>query len=142
MTWLPPDIEDRFPKSEQTLHHNDGLWNGIAPDQFLEQTWMKSGKGPGGVIGTTQSPQTVLTKSYSQNAVLTWVSYLHKLIEEDSGPKLKHKEESAGRIKSDEDDKEMLLDKLGEIAAQVQLFKKIDKTKLMNIQNFIRGFEK
>ena len=45
-------------------------------------------------------------------------------------------------VKSDEDDKEMLLDKLEEIAAQVQLFKKIDKTKLMNIQNFIRGFGK
>ena len=69
---------------------------------------MKSGKGPGGVIGTIQSPQTVLTRSYSKNAVLIWVSYLHKLIEEDSGPKLKHKEESAGRIRSDEDDRQSL----------------------------------
>ena len=45
-------------------------------------------------------------------------------------------------VNSDEDDKEMLLAKLGEIAAQVQLFTKIDKTKLMNIQNFVRGFGK
>ena len=32
----------------------EGLWNGIPSDQFIETTWMKRGKGPGGIIGDTK----------------------------------------------------------------------------------------
>ena len=45
-------------------------------------------------------------------------------------------------VKSEEDDWEMMRAKLGEIAQQVETSKKFDKTKLMNLQNFILGFGK
>jgi len=32
----------------------EGLWNGIPSDQFIETTWMKRGKGLGGIIGDTK----------------------------------------------------------------------------------------
>ena len=47
-----------------------------------------------------------------------------------------------GEVKSEEDDWEMLRSKLGEIAEQVEKSKKFDKTKLLNLQNFILGFGK
>merc|ERR1719154_666805 len=45
-------------------------------------------------------------------------------------------------VKSEEDDWEMLRVKIGEIAEQVEMSQKFDKTKLMNLQNFILGFGK
>ena len=67
---------------------------------------MKRGKGPSGVIGNTQNPQTVATWSYSQHAVVTLMGDLQMMTDEDSMPKLKHKEETSGRINSDTQDRE------------------------------------
>jgi len=55
---------------------------------------MKRGKGPSGVIGNTQNPQTVATWSYSQHAVVTLMGDLNMMTDEDSLPKLKHKEDN------------------------------------------------
>jgi hypothetical protein len=66
---------------------------------------MKRGKGPSGIIGNTQSPQTVATWSYSQHAVVTLIGDLEMMTEEDPTPKQKHKEEASGRIKSDAQDR-------------------------------------
>ena len=79
----------------------EGLWNGIPSDQFIETTWMKLGKGPSGIIGDTQNPQTVATWSYSQHAVITLTGDLQIMTEEDSTTKLVHK----GRIKTDVQDR-------------------------------------
>ena len=106
LTWLPSEVEQQFLRGEQILHHIEGLWNGIPSDQFIETTWMKRGKGPSGVIGNTQNPQTVATWSYSQHAVVTLMGDLQLMTKDDSMPKLKHKEETSGRINSDAQDRE------------------------------------
>lgn len=108
LTWLPPEVEQQFLRGEQVLHHVDGLWNGIPSDQFIETTWMKRGKGPSGIIGVTQNPQTVATWSYSQHAVITLTGDLQTMTEEDRTPKLVHKEESNGRIKTDAQDRQSI----------------------------------
>ena len=99
LTWLPSEVEQQFLRGEQILHHMEGLWNGIPSDQFIVTTWMK--RGPSGVIGNTQNPQTVATWSYSQHAVVTLMGDRQLMTEDDSMPKLKHKEETSGRINSD-----------------------------------------
>ena len=114
LTWLPSEVEQQFLRGEQILHHMEGLWNGIPLDQFIETTWMKRGKGPSGVIGNTQNPQTVATWSYSQHAVVTLMGDLNMMTDEDSLPKLKHKEETTGRINSDTQDRESLHHTLSE----------------------------
>ena len=108
LTCLPSKVEQQFLRGEQILHHMEGLWNGIPSDQFIETTWMKRGKGPSGIIGDTQNPQTVATWSYSQHAVITLTGDLQMMTEEDSTPKLVHKEESNGRIKTDAQDRQSL----------------------------------
>jgi len=82
LTWLPSEVEQQFLRGEQILHHMEGLWNGIPSDQFIETTWMKRGKGPSGIIGDTQNPQTVATWSYSQQAVITLTGDLQMMTEE------------------------------------------------------------
>ena len=84
------------------------LWNGIPSDQFIKTTWMKRGKGPSGIIGDTQNPQTVAMWSYSQHAVIMLTGDLQMMTEEDITPKLVHKEESNGRIKTDAQDRQSL----------------------------------
>lgn len=108
LTWLPPEVEQQFLRGEQILHHVEGLWNGIPSDQFIKTMWMKRGKGPSGIIGVTQNPQTMATWSYSQHAVITLTADLQMMTEEDSTPKLVHKEESKGRIKTDAQDRQSL----------------------------------
>lgn len=61
MAWLAPELEEKFIKGEQTMHHIDGVWNGMLTDQFIETTWMKKGHGPEGVTGDTQIIQTMTT---------------------------------------------------------------------------------
>ena len=74
---------------------------------------MKRGKGPSGIIGDTQNPQTVATWSYSQHAVITLTGDLQLMTEEeDITPKLVHKEEFNGRIETDAQDRQSLRDTL------------------------------
>ena len=41
MTWLGPEILDRFCREEQSLHHNAGIYNGQWSDMFIETNWMR-----------------------------------------------------------------------------------------------------
>ena len=65
-------------------------------------------QGPSGIIGDTQNPQTVATWSYRQHAVITLTGDLRMMTEEDSTPKVVHKEESNGRIKTNAQDRQSL----------------------------------
>lgn len=72
MTWLSPDMLASFCRGEQSLHHNAGLlYNGMWSDMFIETTWMRKGHGPGGVIGTTESHQTMATWVHSMDSTMT-----------------------------------------------------------------------
>ena len=59
MTWLGPEILDRFCQGQQSLHHTAGIYNGQWSDMFIETNWMRKGHGPGGIIGMTESQRTL-----------------------------------------------------------------------------------
>ena len=51
MEKLPNKVFNLFLNGEHVARHNEGLWNGIWVDMLIESTFMKYGKGPGGLIG-------------------------------------------------------------------------------------------
>ena len=106
MTRIQPDILAKFCRGEQSLHHTAGLWNGEWSDMFIETTWMRKGHGPGGIIGNTETPQTMATWVYSMDAVMTLTGDLKRMgNHDDDKMKEKHKEEFPSRIKHDGDDR-------------------------------------
>ena len=83
MTWLEPEIMDRFCQGQQSLHHNSGIYNGQWSDMFIETNWMRKGHGPGGISGMTESPQMMATWVYSMDAIMTLTGDLRKMSGDD-----------------------------------------------------------
>ena len=108
MTWLDPEILDKFCEGQQSLHHNAGLYNGQWSDMFIETNWMRKGHGPGGVISMTENPQTMATWVYSMNATMTLMGDLKKMTGDEETLQTTHKEESPSRIRRDGDDRRSL----------------------------------
>ena len=69
---------------------------------------MKKGKGPSGVIGHTQQPQTIATWVHSLNAVTTPTNDLRNMSNEEENVKTIHKEESKSRVNADSKDRTSL----------------------------------
>jgi len=46
---------------------------------FIEINWMRKGHGPGGIIGTTEKPQTMATWVLSMDATMTMTGVLKKM---------------------------------------------------------------
>ena len=59
MERLPEHVLKRFLNWEHVMRHNLGVWNGIWSDMFIETTFMRWGKGPGGLVRVTLKPSTV-----------------------------------------------------------------------------------
>ena len=57
MERLPPEVLKSFLNGKHVMRH--GYCNSIWSDMFIETTFMKYGKGPGGLIGVTLNPTTV-----------------------------------------------------------------------------------
>ena len=102
MEKFPREVLERFLKGEHVMRHQKGFWNAIWSDMFIETTFMRYGKGPGGLIGVT----------LDQTSVKKWANRLHistQILNDleaicDKGhqkEKIFHKEEMKGRIKSD-----------------------------------------
>ena len=60
---------------------------------FIETNWMRKGHGPTGIIGNTETPQTMATWVFSMNATMTLTDDLKQMSEGDKIIKLIHKEE-------------------------------------------------
>ena len=56
---LPCEVLEKFMKGEHVIRHQEGYWNGIWSDMFIETTFMRYGKGPGGIVGVTLQPKVV-----------------------------------------------------------------------------------
>ena len=86
----------------------DGHWNGIWTDMMIESTYMRHGKGPGGIIGTTTKPRLVQIWSNS----LPSCNDLLRDLDESRGryPTMKiiHKEEAEARMIVDIKDRNAL----------------------------------
>ena len=113
MRRLPSSIEKKCLRGEHTTRHRRELWNGICSDMLIETTFMKYGKGPGGLIGITLQQGSVKKWAYSLH-VLTQI--LHDLDEMRNARSTKevtvHKEEKPGRIKADAIKRENLRKKI------------------------------
>jgi hypothetical protein len=108
MTRLDRDVLDRFCRGEQSLHHTAGVYNGQWSDMFIETNWMRKGHGPGGIIGDTESPQTMATWVYSMDATMTLTGDLMKMSGKEDSLQMTHKEESVSRIQKDYLDRQSL----------------------------------
>ena len=85
-------------------------------DMFIETTFMRYGKGPGGLIGITLKPEVVKKWAYSLQICTKILHNLQKMRKKESSKeKLVHKKESAGRIKSDNEDRSKIKKKLKEM---------------------------
>ena len=110
---LPSEIEERFLRGEHTTRHQRGLWNGIWSDMHIETTFMKYGKGPGGLIGVTLQQRSVKKWAYSLHVTTQILKDLAEMRERKSVREITvHKEEQPGRIKSDATDREKLRAKI------------------------------
>ena len=108
MSWISPELERRFFQGEQTLHHQTGVYNGVASDQFIESTWMRKGKSQTGIIGNSQQPQTMATWVHSMNAATTLVNDLRNMSRDAHDVQMSHKEEAKSRIERDSRDRTSL----------------------------------
>ena len=102
---MPPVLFEWFLEREHVMNHNEGLWNGIWSDMMIETTYMKFGKGPSGIIGQTTKPRTLQIWAKSQHACSEVLQSLDQIREKDRKTITAHKEENAGRIKTDQADK-------------------------------------
>ena len=59
MRKLPREILDRFMKGEPVVRHQREFWNTVWSDMFIEQTFMRYGKRPGGLFGITLNENSV-----------------------------------------------------------------------------------
>ena len=109
---LPDEVGNHFLNGEHTFHHNDGWFNGIWTDMAIESTYMRYGHGHSGIIGVTLNEEAVRTWAYSMHACSRVVSSLEEMRNCQSQPSSHHKEEGAGRIKSDAEDRQALRNQL------------------------------
>lgn len=105
MEKLPLDILEHFMKGGHVMRHQDGIWNGIWVDMLIETTFMRYGKGPGGLIGVTLNPETVKKWSLSLHTCNNILKDLDTMRNQEDVLKTHHKEELKSRIAADEVDR-------------------------------------
>ena len=57
---LPGIVLEQFLKGEHIVCHQDGHWDGIWTDMMIESTYIRHGKGPGSIIGTSKGPGGII----------------------------------------------------------------------------------
>ncbi len=83
MRKLPHSILDKFLHGEHTTRHHSGVWNGIWSDMFIETSFMRYGKGPGGLIGLTLNEQSVKKWAYGLHICTEIIRDLAKMRSND-----------------------------------------------------------
>ena len=51
------------------MHHQDGLWNGVWSDLFIEKTYIRYGHGLSGIIGSTLNESILAIWAFSQSTL-------------------------------------------------------------------------
>ena len=93
------------------MRHQDGYWNGIWSDMLIETTFMKYGKGPGGMIGITLKPKTMKIWALSLHSCSNILNDLENMRSMTEGREI-HKEETTARLQSDESDRSKIREAL------------------------------
>ena len=98
MESLPPEsVKQKFINKEFTTRLTEGLKNNIFNDQMIECSYMKTGKGPGGLKGKSDSPEVVKRWAFSIH-ICGSVDQMMKEYLDTKTSKMKHKEEMPYRI--------------------------------------------
>ena len=97
MKKLPKEILEKFLKGEHVMRHQDGYRNGIWSDMLIETTFMKYGKGPGGMIGITLKPKTMNIWVLSLHTCSNILNDLENMRSTIEGRE-RHKEETTARL--------------------------------------------
>ena len=106
MQRLHPDVLKRFMTGEHVMRHQDGLWNGIWSDLFIETTYMRYGHGPSGIIGSTLNETTLAIWAFSHSTLTQLLNDLKEIKEGDVPTVVNvRKEERHTRIKEDAADR-------------------------------------
>jgi len=106
------ELLERFLKGEHVTRHIPGIWNGIWSDMMIESTFMKYGKGPGGIIGITLQPNTLRIWALSLHICSILSKDIHEMTDDDTSASIVHKEEMLGRCNADEKDRMIIRAKL------------------------------
>ncbi len=72
---------------------------------FIETNLTKKVRGPGGIIGMTENPQTMASWVYSMDATTTLTGDLNKMSGDDAHVQTTHKEKTESRINRDGHDR-------------------------------------
>ena len=114
MMSLPQNVMDKFKSGLFVARRSDGCWNGIATDMLIETTLMKKGSSSQvGLVGKALSSKQSQRWALSQHKVTQLVSDVSAFTKGKTHKSaVKHKEEEAGRIASDEKDRLQLRTKL------------------------------
>ena len=113
MANLPGKVLREFLDGHHVMRHQEGIWNGIWSDMFIESTFMRYGHGPGGIIGITLNPKSLKRWALSLHLCSTVKQDLLEIVNGDSIRQVtKHKEEGISRITADGLDRTKIREKI------------------------------
>ena len=102
MQRLHPDLLKRFMAGEHVMRHQDGLWNAIWSDLFIETTYMRYGHGQGGIIGNALNDSTTAIWALSHGVLTQMTNDLQDIKEGETQTVITvHKEERVPCMKDD-----------------------------------------
>ena len=105
---LPGIVLEQFLKGEHIVHHQDGHLDGIWTDMMIKSTYMRHGKGPGGITGTTTKSRSVQIWSNNLPSCSELLRDLDELRGRCPTQKIIHKEEAEARMTADMKDRNAL----------------------------------
>ena len=101
MRKLPPSIDKKFLRGEQTTIYQRGIWDDIWSDLLIESTLMKYGQGTGRLFDITLQKASVKKWAYSLHVSTQLLHELDKMREEKQRKLTVHKKGRPSRIKAD-----------------------------------------
>jgi hypothetical protein len=106
MQRLHPTLLKKFMAGEHVMRHQDGFWNAIWSDLFIETTYMRYGHGPAGIVGSTLNESTLAIWALSHSTCAQVMNDLEAMKDgEEQRVVTSHKEERHTRIKADTADR-------------------------------------
>ena len=113
MEHLPDDLLQEFLMGRHVMRHNQGIWNGIWSDMFIESTFMRYGHESGGLTGLTVKPSAVTRWALSLHICSQLRGDLAAMKDKQTDKIVTtHEEETPGMISSDTSDRQKIQDAL------------------------------
>ena len=114
MSKLPKLVEEDFLNGNHVMRHVPGIFNGVSSDLYIESTFMRFGHSPGGIIGITLQPSTLKRWALGLHICSQLKKDVMGLSTSQKHTKAVtvHKEEGPSRIKTDNEDRQKIREKL------------------------------